>query len=287
VFVADCDLRLGIAYYRLGLWLEAEEAIKQGLKVVNRRKRLLAGSKTELRLLGYLGLVRLRRDNPREALQIFNERVEPLVSLHSSTYVTATFHHRRALVHTSLQQYEEAHRDIEQALSLRITCEAQFEVSRTLFYLGRLCAREYHRRAAVAIWSLCEQRHLLFADTLGMARVQLDLGRSYVEFSRLGRPDEKAFFCDVFEAELSDLELAAISNLARGFRSDPEDGVRTELRFDQENSLAAKAFASAIYWADKAREPAIRAAAENAFEELRGRTARPHRLMSRLTEPSS
>src|SRR3569833_1451205 len=110
-FLADCDLRLGIAYYRSALWDEAEAAIRSGSEVIERRRDILGNSKTELRLRGYLGLVRMRRNHPREALRIFDAEVRPLVEMHKSTYVTATFRHRRALIYESLEDFQHAHED--------------------------------------------------------------------------------------------------------------------------------------------------------------------------------
>jgi len=274
VFVADCWLRLGIAYYRLGRWPQAEEVIDQGLAVVHRRADLLSRSKTELRLLGYCGLVRLRQNRPEEALRIFDELVQPLVERHRSTYVSATFHHRRGLILTSLGRYEVAHADIEKALWLRMECRAEFEVTRTLFYLGRLCARQNWWRSAISIWTVCEERHRRFEDRLGIARVMLELGHAYEHLSRDAAGDDEVI-CDVYEASLSERELEAVLRLARGFHANVEDGLRSVISGKALPSLAQRAYEAALYWADLAGVAKIRDDAQHGLQRRGRRTAQP------------
>lgn len=273
VFVADCCLRLGIAYYRLGRWAQAKEVLNQGSTVVRRRHAILGGSKTELRLLGYSGLVKLRLDQPKEALRIFDEQVWPLVERHGSTYVTATFHHRRALIHSALRDYDAAHADIERALQLRLACEAEFEVTRTLFYLGRILARQHRTHAAVAVWKLCEQRHLRFHDALGMARVKLELAGALASFARAGTGDQD-LVCDIGTADLSDGEIDAIRRLAKGFYEDAEGVLRTVVRREELSTRAEDEYSYAIYWAGKAGDSKLSSAAEQGLLILQKHSAR-------------
>lgn len=267
-FVADCDLRLGIAFYRLGRWQQAALALCSGLNVVEQRRSILGKSKTELRLRGYLGLVQLRCARPREALRIFEEDVSPLVRLHNSTYVTATFHHRRALIHEALGDFRRAHEDIGLALEHRIQCGAQFEVTRTLFYLGRICERQGYRRAAVAIWKLCEDRHMRLEDPVGLARAKLELGRVYADWAEKWRNWSDLIQCDVFEADLDQRVVEALQALATSYRLDPSDGLHIDFAPEDLEALGKEALEGAIHYAQEAGQPALRNSATATLERL-------------------
>jgi tetratricopeptide (TPR) repeat protein len=269
VFVADCDLRLGIAFYRLGKFPEAEDVIQQGLAVARRSSALLSNSKTQLRLLGYHGLVRLRRDDPNGALEIFNTQVERIVRLHDSTYVTATFHHRRAIIQAALRNFDDAHHDIAKALELRIDCAAEFEATRSLYYLGSICAAQGHPRSAISIWRVCEHRHLRFKDALGLARVKLDLGNAFLSLAKGRGAASEKIDCSVHEADLSDVELAAVAQLAQGAHPDAEGGLRVVLRRGDLPKLAGDMFHECRPWALQASAARIVTAAEAGHERLR------------------
>jgi len=268
VFIADCCLRLGVAFYRLGRWPQASEVIAQGLAVVHRHQNILSGSKIELRLRGYEALTRLRTNNPTEALRLLDEFVAPLTRKHASPYVTATYHHRRALILLSLGRYDEAHTDFEEALTLRLDCTAHFEVTRTLFYFGQLCWRENKRAAALIIWTLCEQRHRRFEDNLGLARAALALGHAYARFDADHGRKGGELKLDLFDATLSGREFAAIERLAHSYFESAGDGLRIVLHSSELGDHAVHAFRTAAHIARHANDPKIVDEAEGQLEQL-------------------
>lgn len=268
VFIADCCLRLGVAFYRLGRWPQASEVIVQGLAVVHRHQNILSGSKIELRLRGYEALTQLRTNDAAEALRLLDTFVAPLTKKHASPYVTATLHHRRALVLLSLGRFEEAHADFAEALTLRLDCTAHFEATRTLFYFGQLCWRESKRSAALIIWTLCEQRHRRFEDNLGLARAALALGHAYSKFDADYGSKTGELVLDMFDVTLTKREFEAIERLAHSYFETARDGLRIVLQTSELGYRAIHAYRTAAHVAHRVNDLKIVAEAEGRLEQL-------------------
>ena len=261
-FMADCFMRIGVANYRTRRWPEAAAMLREGLHLIA-SEAVLRNTKTELRIRSYAALTKLRMNDAAHALADMDTEIRRITDLHRSPYITSTWHHRRAIILTSLHRHTEAHLDFGRALTLRLSCTAHFEAARTLYHVGILSAEEGHWAPAAVIWDLCVARHLRFEDWLGLARANLRLGHAYRRLSAIKEDEAKL---DLFEGNFSPQEVSAIEQIAR------DEGRALSLQHPTARlrDLAVGSFAAAAHWAAKAGDIEILKEAKALAQEGQG-----------------